>query len=155
MTAAPFNFLHIKQNTHSPWMALAENNPPALKGASGRSLTCCFFSLLLVHFSVLSVSLPCVSLSLSQLCMSSPSFPSQSVCRTQSLAGSLFPSPLPLADFFFPLGSSLQRGEKHTCQIQVGNHTISHPHQLLCMKCFDADSFSFFFLFSAAPCSAV
>lgn len=49
--------------------------------------------------------------------------------------------PLLTPAHFFPLRSPFQRGEKHTYQIQVGRHGISHPHQLLRTEHFYANKF--------------
>lgn len=128
-----YNFLHIKQNTYSPCLAQTKHNPPALKERLAALWYAVFPLLLLQYGWVLSVSPPC----LSQL---RPSSLSQRFLHTFPHWLTL-PLPCSLSLTFFPLCSSLQRGEKHTCQIQVGHHTVSHPHQLLSTRCFDANKF--------------
>lgn len=51
------------------------------------------------------------------------------------------PLPCSLLLTFFPLRSSLQWAEKHTCQIQVAHCAVSHPHQLLSTRLFDPNKF--------------
>lgn len=97
-------------------MALTKHNAPELNGL----LQFLFSSLLLLLLLSLS----------SQLCDSS------SNCLPRRLSPPLFP---PVA--FLPACSSLQRGEKHSCQIQVGHDTVAHPHQLLRSRHFDANKF--------------
>lgn len=121
---------HNKQNAYSQCMALTKRDPPALDGRLARSLIRCFSftpssvwqsSQFLLPVSSLALCVPLTASHLPSLALSSPPL-------------------LPLVDFF-PLRSSLQRGEKHTCQIQVGHHTVSHPHQLLSTRRFDANRF--------------
>lgn len=144
MTAAPGNCLischnsHIKQNPYSP----TKLDPPAFNGRLASALICSFFFfflLLLPHFShclsQMSSSLCCLVFPHSRL----HTFPRWLPLPLLLLRLPLLPCSYSLT--FFPLSSSLQRGEKHTCQIQVGHHTVSHPHQLLSTSRFDANKF--------------
>lgn len=109
--------------------------------------------LLLQSGRVLSVSSPRVFLSSVRLLQLSVSL-SQRLLHTFPRWLAPLPSPVPSRWLFFPLCSSLQRGEKHTCQIQVGHHTVSHPRQLLSTGRFDANKFfSIVVLYRIAPVS--
>lgn len=139
---------HIKQNPYSPFMDLTKHDPAALNGRLASSLISVFPLLLLQSGRVVSVSSPCVFLSSARLL---------SVSLSQRLPHT-FPRwlaltlPCSLSLTFFPLCSSLQRGEKHSCQIQVGHHTVSHPRQLLSTRRFDANKFfSIVVCYSVAP----
>lgn len=125
------NFLHIKQNTYSPCTALTKHNPPALKGHLVALWYTVFPLLLPLPGRFRSVSLPLrlLAVSLTKL----HTFP-----RWLALP---LPCSVPLTFFLPPLRSSLQWAEKHTCQIQVAHHTVSHPHQLLSTRCFDPHKF--------------
>lgn len=113
-------------------MALTKHDPPALNGCLDGAVIRSFSftpSVWQSSFSFFSLRPPQLSVSLSQRLLHT--FP-----RWLAL-----PLPCSLSLTFFPLCSSLQRGEKHTCQIQVGHHTVSHPHQLLSTRRFDANKF--------------
>ncbi len=116
-------------------MALRKHNPPALNGRLA-GLWYAIFPLLLSVLTEFCQFL--LSVSFSALCVFSVSL---SQCLLHTSWWLALPLPCSLSLTFFPLCSSLQRREKRTCQIQVGHHTISHPHQLLSTRCLDANKF--------------
>lgn len=129
----PCHYRHFKQNSYSPCVALTKHNAHELNGRLTKSVAVFCSCLLRLQLAEVALSL-CPALQLFFF------FVSLSNCLPHTFPLWLS-TPRSLVDSS-PVRSSLQWGEKHTCQIQVGHHTFSHPHQLLRTRHFDANKFA-------------
>lgn len=128
---------HIKGRTHSPW----HNATPKIPTDAMPRLWSAFSSLVRRLSSETSVGIFFFFFFVVVVFFSLFFFGASSVlfcfAHTASHLSLTLSSPplLALLWLFFPLCSSLQWGEKHTCQIRVGHRVDSHPQQLLRSRC--------------------